>query len=833
MAVKCPKCGTENPSDSKYCKECSTPFPLSKDIPAQTKTIVTPIPKITKGITFAGRYEIIEELGRGGMGVVYKAHDSKLKRTVALKFLPPELTHIPDVKERFMHEAQAAAALDHPNICTVYEFDEAEEKTFISMAYIEGQSLKKKIESGPLDLDESLNLAIQTAEGLQEAHKKGVVHRDIKSANIMVDKRDQAKIMDFGLARVTGGTLVTKEGTTMGTIAYMSPEQARGEKVDNRTDIWSLGVVLYEIISGQLPFKGEHDQSVMYSILNEEPGPITHLRSDIPMAIDQIVGKALEKDPNTRYQHVEELIDDLRSISEGIEPEGIRVRLRKAKLLRRKKAFLYAGIGGFLVIMTVIALSLFTGRTEAIDAIAVLPLENLSGDPDQEYFSNGITAALINELAKISALRVISHQSVMRYKGSERPLPEIAQELDVDAVVEASIFIVGGRVQIRARLIQVPTEQNLWADSYEREMSDILALQSDVARAIAKEIKIAVTPEEETLLASTREVNPETYKAYLRGMFYLNTYTPEGIEKGLGYLHEAVEKDPADPLAYAGLALGYCIIAHSPSPPPYALPRARTAVLRGLELDENLAEVHLASALIKLHSDWDRAGAEQAYQRALELNPNLALAHAQYGWYLDIDGHVDEALAELNRAQKLDPLAPIYPAWQGIMYFWEGEYDKAIEEALKSLELDPDFPVGLSALGFGYAAKGMYEEAIAAHHKTGEINPDFGWGLGQTYALAGRREEALEVAAELESHLKVWDTFGLAEIYTALGEKDEAFRWLEAAFEQRHPYIQWLRRDGNFDPLRDDPRYNDLAQRMNLPDSGMNSKTKKARKPKP
>jgi len=452
-----------------------------------------------------------------------------------------------------------------------------------------------------------------------------------------------------------------------------------------------------------------------------------------------------------------------------------------------------------------------------MDSIAVLPLENLSGDPDQEYLSDGITDALINELAKISALRVISRQSVMLYKGSEKPLPEIARELDVDAVVEASVQTVGGRVQIRARLIQVPTEKNLWADSYEREMSDILALQSDVARAIAKEIKIAVTPEEETLLASTREVNPETYELYLKGMYHLNKYTPEGIEKGLGYLHEAVEKDPADPLAYAGLALGYCIIAHSPSPPPYALPRARTAVLRGLELDENLAEVHLASALIKLHADWDRAGAEQAYQRALELNPNLALAHAQYGWYLDIDGHVDEALAELNRAQKLDPLAPIYPAWQGIMYFWEGEYDKAIEEALKSLELDPDFPVGLSALGFGYAAKGMYEEAIAAHHKAGEINPDWKWGLGQTYALAGRREEALEVAAELESQPKVWDTFGLAEIYTALGEKDEAFRWLEAAFEQRHPYIQWLRRDGSFDSLRDDPRYNDLAQRMNLP----------------
>jgi TolB-like protein len=604
----------------------------------------------------------------------------------------------------------------------------------------------------------------------------------------------------------------------MGTIAYMSPEQARGEEVNHRTDIWSLGVVLYEMISGQLPFKGEHDQSVMYSILNEEPEPITNLTSDIPMAIEQIVGKALEKKPDERYQHTEELLEDLRSISEGIEPEGIRARLWKAKLLRRKKAFLYAGIAGFLVIMTVIALSLFTGRAKAIDSIAVLPFENLSGDPDQEYFSDGITDALINELAKISALRVISRQSVMRYKGSEKPLPEIARELNVDVVVEASVQTVGGRVQIRAQLIQLPTEQNLWADSYEREMSDILVLQSDVARAIVKEIKIAVMPEEETLLASTREVNPETYEAYLRGMFYLNKYTPEGIEKGLGYLHEAVEKDPADPLAYAGLALGYNIIAHTPSPPPYALPRARTAALRALELDENLAEAHLALAMIKIYSDWDRTGAEQAFQRALELNSSLPLAHAHYGWYLAINGHVDEVLAELYLAQELDPLAPIYPAWQGWMFFWEGEYDKAIEEALKSLELDADFPIGLYVLGCCYAAKGMYEEAIVVHHKVGEINPDFRWGLGQTYALAGRKDEALEVATELENQPKVWNTWCLAEIYTALGEKDEAFRWLEAAFEQRHPYIQWLRRDGSFDPLRDDPRYNDLAQRMNLPD---------------
>ncbi|MFQ6066800.1 MAG: protein kinase [bacterium] len=378
MAIKCPKCYSDNPPDSKYCKECATPFPTAEEIPlSHTKTLQTPVKDLIKGTTFAGRYQIIQELGRGGMGVVYKAQDTKLKRTVALKFLPPELTHISEVKDRFMREAQAAAALDHPHICTVYEFDEAEDKTFISMAYIEGQSLKKKIESGPLELDEALRIATQVAEGLQEAHKKGVVHRDIKSANIMVTDKGQAKIMDFGLARAPGRTLITKEGMTMGTIAYMSPQQARGEEVDHRTDIWSLGVVLYEMFTGQRPFKGEHDQAVVYSILKEKPKPITDLKAEIPMAIEQVVGKALEKNPDDRYQQIEDLLDDLRSISEGIVPEGVRARLRKIKILKRKRAILYAGIAGLLIIMTVIALSLFTGRTEAIDSVAVLPLENL------------------------------------------------------------------------------------------------------------------------------------------------------------------------------------------------------------------------------------------------------------------------------------------------------------------------------------------------------------------------------------------------------------------------------------------------------------------------
>ncbi len=426
------------------------------------------------------------------MGVVYKAEDTKLKRTVALKFLPPELTHIPDVKERFMREAQAAAALDHPHICTVYEFDEAEEKAFISMAYIEGQSLRKKIESGPLELDEALRIATQVAEGLQVAYKKGVVHRDIKSANIMVTEDNQAKIMDFGLARMSGGTLITQEGMTMGTIAYMSPEQARGEEVDFRTDIWSFGVVLYEMFGGQLPFKGEQDQAVVYSILNKKPRPITDLRSEIPISIGQVVAKALEKNPDERYQQIDELLDDLKSISAGIVPEEIKVRLRKAKLHRRKRTILYACAAGVVIAMVVTALSLFMGgRAEAIDSIAVLPFENLTGDTNQEYFVDGATDELIGQLAKIGALRVISRTSVMQYKGVDKPLSEIARELNVDAVVEGTVYQTGESVRIRVQLIDVlPEEQNLWADTYDRPMTDVLIMYSEMASAIADKTQV-------------------------------------------------------------------------------------------------------------------------------------------------------------------------------------------------------------------------------------------------------------------------------------------------------------------------------------------------------
>ncbi len=824
MGIKCPKCKTENTSDSEFCKKCATPLAPSKEIPV-TKTLETPIQELVGGTTFVGRYQIIEELGRGGMGIVYKAQDTKLRRTVALKFLPPELTHISEVKERFIREAQAAAALDHPHICTVFEFDEAEEKTFISMAYIEGQSLKKKIESAPLELDETLRIATQVAEGLQEAHNRGVVHRDIKSANIMVTEKGQAKIMDFGLARVTGGTLVTKEGMTMGTVAYMSPEQARGEEVNQRTDIWSLGVVLYEMFSGQLPFKGEHDQAVVYSILNMKPKSITDLRAEIPMSIDQVLCKALEKNPDERYQHVEELIDDLKSISEGIVPEGVKARLRKAKLLRRKKAILYAGIAGLLIIMTVIALSLFTGRAEAIDSIAVLPLENLTGDTGQEYFVDGVTDELIGQLAQISALRVISRRSVMQYKGSDKPLPEIARELNVDAVVEGTIHQVGESVRIRVQLIDaLPEEQNLWAQSYDRPMTDVLVMYSEMAKAISQEIDVKLTPEEEIRLASARQVNPQAYDAYLKGQFHWGKLTPGDMELAMKYFELARKEDPKFALAYGGIAQVWATYAlFGLMPPDEVAPKAIAAAKRALELDNTLAEVHYVLAVIRTWLEWDWEGAEKSFQRAIEFNPNYPDVRAYYSHFLIIMHRPEEAMVQIERTMELDPFNPLFQSLYGAGLMFMRRYDEAIEQFQKALKIVPNHGVALDMLSLVLHQKRMYEKSL---EKKKAYYTAMGFEEG-VKALTRGYEKAGYTGA-MNSAAEVWEKLSnvtyvlpwlIAELYAYAGNKDKTMDWLEKGVEAHDPNMTYLGVMPHLvDLLGDGPRFQDLLRRMNLPE---------------
>jgi len=822
MGIKCPNCQSYNPETATFCADCGTKITSPKDI-GVTKTLITPTEKLQKGSTVAGRYQLIEELGRGGMGVVYKAEDTKLKRTVALKFLPPELTHIPDVKDRFMREAQAAAALDHPNICTVYEFDEAEEKTFISMAYVEGQSLRKKLESGPLELDEALRIALQAAEGLQIAHKKGVVHRDIKSSNIMVDDRNQAKIMDFGLARMTGGTLLTQEGTAMGTIAYMSPEQAQGEEVDHRTDIWSFGVVLYEMFGGQLPFMGEHDQAVVYSILNKKPKPLAELRSEIPVPIGQVVDKALEKNPDKRYQQIDELLDDLNSISAGIVPEEIKARLRKAKLLKRKRSILYAGAVGLVVVIAVLALTLFTGPAKAIESIAVLPLENLTGDEEQQYVVDSVTDELIGKLQQISGLkRVISRTSVMRYKETEKSLSDIARELNVDAIVEGTVYQVRDSIRVRFQLTEArPEEQNLWSETYERPMRDVLMMYSEVATVIASEIKIGLTQEEETRFADARQVNPESYDAYLNGLAHLDKGTREGLKIALQYFDLALEIDPNNALAHLGIT-GVWGIRYQAGmvPRQEAMPLITTPIEKALELDNTLADAHAALANHRCWREWDWEGAEREYQQALRLNPNLAGAHAGYSHLLCFMGRKEEALPHIELALELDPLSPGSHNLYGFVLAYNRRYDDAIAAYRTAFEIEPSYMFGLGMLADTLGLVGMYDEQLAIYRKMYANDAELTAALEDGFEKAGNKG-AFRAVADLmaERYGKPGKSERAQEIgiwYQHAGDYDLTIDWFEKAYEDHDPNLPYIS-SPYADSLRSYPRFQDLLRKMNLP----------------
>jgi TolB-like protein/predicted Ser/Thr protein kinase len=821
MSVKCPKCQHENPDDTLYCGKCAEPLKSTEDI-FMTKTLITPVEVMQKGSPIAGRYQILEELGRGGMGVVYKAEDTKLKRTVALKFLPPELTHIPDVKERFMREAQAAAALDHPNICTVYEFDEAEEKTYISMAYIEGQSLKKKIKSDPLELEEALRIATQVAEGMQIAHKKGIIHRDIKSANIMVTEDNQAKIMDFGLARMTGTTLLTQEGAAMGTIAYMSPEQARGKEVDHRTDIWSFGVVLYEMLTGELPFKGEHEQAVVYSIRKDKPKPITEVNTEIPQSIEQVVEKALEKDADKRYQQVDELLDDLKSISAGIVPEEIKARLRKAKLLKRKRSILYASGVGLAIVIVVLALTLFTGRAEAIDSIAVLPLENLTGDTEKEFFVDVATEELISKLGQISGLRrVISRTTAMKYKETDKILSEIARELNVDVVVEGSVQQAGDRVRIQVRLIDaLPEEQNLWGQTYERAMSDVLVMYGEMARAIAEKAQINLTADELMRLTSVRQVNPEAYNALLMGMQKASLLTPQAFEIALEYYELALEIDPT--YAEAHLAVGMNWLFRNQlgyTMPREGGPKAKAAVLKALELDSTLGEGHAALAWINFLYEWDWAGAEAEWKRAIELNPNSGdSVYAQFLWVIK---RPEEAMAQMERTLQLAPLDEMVQLHHAFLLQSAGRDDEVIVQVRKLLRTSPHNPMLHNMLSVALMRKAIYEESLAemkaSYSSIGDHEVEE--ALTQGYTQSGYRG-AMRSAADLlaaRARKTYVNSFEVACLYAIAGENDKAFEWLEKSLEERSPHMPYVDAYVELEPLRSNPRFQELLRKMNLP----------------
>jgi serine/threonine-protein kinase len=744
-----------------------------------------------KDSLIAGKYRIVEEIGRGGMGVVYKAEDIKLRRMVALKFLPHQWISDPDARERFIQEARAASALDHPNICNIYEIGEAEDdRMYIAMAYYEGESLRDKIKRGPLAPEEALGLAIQAATGMAKAHQKGIVHRDIKPANMLITTDGVVKVVDFGLAKLAGQVKLTREGTTVGTVAYMSPEQAKGEAVDQRTDIWSLGVVLYEMLSAVLPFKGDYEQTLIHSILQQEPERLGKLRKDLPAGLENIVFKALSKNPADRYQSMDELLEDLQSVAEGLKPARAASMIFRGRVLGLKKVHAYPAIAAILILAIVAWFLIFPKRGQAFDSVAVLPIENMTGDPGKEYWVDGATDELIGQLAQIGSLRVISRTSVMKYKAMKKPVPEIARELKVKAVVEGSVHRIGDTVRIRVELIEAfPEERNIWTQTYDRAMTDVLVMYSEMARAIAGRMQVKLAPQEETRLAAARQVNPEAYEAYLQGQFHWYKLTRPDLDIALQYFESALAKDPNYAQAYVGIAsvwVGRQQQGFVPS--SEAAPKAKAAAAKALELDGMLAEVHYTLGGIKTWTDWDWGGGEAEYRQAIELNPNLPGPRASLSHLLNILKHPEEAMTQIQRALELDPLNALFRGHYAMDLMYARRYDDAIAVIRDTLKTSPNDLIALSTLRSAYHMKQMYPEAL---QRTAET-------------LAARSRTA---------YVPAWQ---IGTLYTRAGMKDEALEWLEKAYQAHDPNMPYISVDPIFDILRDDPRFKDLLRRMNL-----------------
>ena len=780
-----------------------------------------------------GHYRILEKIGSGGMGEVYRARDEQLGREVALKVLPAQLLADDSARKLLIREARTASALNHPNICTIHDVGETDGRNFIVMEYVRGRPLSEQIGEGGLPAEKVIRYGEQIADGLAHAHEHGVIHRDLKTSNIMITPEARAKVLDFGLAKrhaIEGMTEQTHsqdsrvdEGAGVGTMHYTAPEVLRGEPADARSDIWALGVVLYEMTAGKRPFHGKTAYELSSHILHEQP---KELPPTVPPILRGVIEKCLTKSPAERYQHASEVRAALGTL--GIETptpkSSVRAVAEATSRLRDRRRLFILG-GAFCVVLLLIAGWRFVpstwkpGSSSAgpIHSLAVLPLENLSRDPAEEYFADGMTEELTTQLAQISALRVISRTSVMQYKDAKKSLPEVAKELHVEAVVEGSVMRSGDRVRITAQLIQASTDKHLWAKSYEGDARDVLGLQQQVAHAIADEVKVQLTPQEQTRLSSSRPpVDPAAHEAYLKGS-YLNKGTGAQQRKAKEYFEEAIRIDPNYAPAYAGLADYYWSTLDLR--PRDSMPKAKENALKALELDPDLTQAHTDLAAIRFYGDWDWAGAEKEFRRALELNPGDAESHRAYSSFLVALGRTAEALAESRKAQDLDPLSISTQVTAGFVLYFARQYGEAIDQCRKVLDLDPNAAGAYDCLGSSYLAKGMYEQAITASQKASNLSGDDPprlVGLGRAFAMAGRKPDAINVLGQLRrdsSHTYV-PPYYFATIYAALGQSDEAFKWLENAVNERDLYLLWLKVDSAVDPLRRDPRFEELSTRI-------------------
>jgi serine/threonine protein kinase/Tfp pilus assembly protein PilF len=766
-------------------------------------------------------YRILEKLGEGGMGIVYKAEDTKLKRTVALKFLPPGLTRDPQAKERFLHEAQAAAALEHQHICNIYEIDETEDQIFIVMSCFEGQTLKEKIESGPLKIDEALKIAVQAAEGLQAAHEKGIVHRDIKSENIMMNEKSQVKIMDFGLAKLKGQTKITKEGSTLGTAAYMSPEQAQGADVDHRTDIWSLGVVLYEMITGQLPFKGEYEQAIMYSIMNEESEPVTALRTGVPMELERIVNKTLAKDPSERYQGTADLLVDLKKLKRDSDPGMLSTEYKtKKSTVKPMRRFLIPGSILLTVLIIVSGFFIFKRNREAskpddvVDSIAVLSFENLTGDSMLDYLSDGIAQGISNRLSQLSQLKkVINSSSLRKYKRKNFDARTIAKEVNVKSLISGSMALLEDKVVVNFQIVNGRDSSILWGDKLFCQKASVYEIEELITKEIVKKLGVRLNKNEKNRTTKRYTENVEAYNLYKKGRYFWNKRTEEGLNKAIEYFERAAKKDRNYSLAYTGLADCYNLLPwYGDWEPGESYLKAMYYAGKAVELDYSLAEAHTSIGAIKMHYDWDCETAEEEFKLAIKNNPNYATAHHWYGGLLAQLKQFDKAIVEIKRALELDPLSLIINLNYGDYLYYMRKYDKAVEQYKKTLEIDPNFKLANEWLGKTYLKKGMLEEAILEYKKA--ESPD----LVYAYFISGKKDKALAKYEEWikKSKLTRTDPVKLAIVHLGVGNIDLALEALEIAYQGRYPRLLDFISDPFSDILRTNQKFKELVKKMGL-----------------
>ena len=786
----------------------------------------TPTPPLQLIGQTISHYRIVEHLGGGGMGIVYKAEDTRLKRLVALKFLLPGLTHDDD-RDRFIQEAQAASALDHTNIAVVHEIDKTEDgRLFIVMAFYEGETLKKKIARGPLPVEEALDYAVQMAQGLAKAHEADIVHRDVKPANVMITDQGQVKLVDFGLAKMVG-TERTQTGMTLGTVAYMSPEQTRGEAVDRRTDLWSLGVVLYEMLTGQRPFKGDHAETIIHAIRHDEPGPIKALRPKVPETLAQVIETLLEKKPEARYEQASDVVATLEAIRQ--DPTTA-VRMPAARLVpKRRRGFVYAALAVVAVIVGGLALfwpgepdAPAEGEERTRQSIAVLPFENMSADPEQEQFSYGLAYDLINALTKIKTLRVAAFSSTFSDVLKGKDVREIGQQLNVETILTGSVRKSGNRLRITAQLVNVADGFHLWSQQYELMMGDVFAIQDEITLAIVEKMEVELLSEEQLALEKRYTEDLEAYNLYLKGRHFWLKRTPDDLQRSIMYFEQAIERDPGYALAYAALADAYNALAA----PPFAVltaeeayPQARAAAQKALDLDDTLGEAHAALGQIYLEGDWDWARAEQAFKRAIALNPSYAGGHMVYALLLMHHRRHNEARAELDKAVALDPLSPSINALSGLQHYYARRYDRAIEVFKQTIEIVPDFWMPYSWSGMAYLSKGMYPEAITSLEHAMTLPESF-WetvpDLVMAYAQSGELEKAEALLHEMEVRAQTehFPPYAFAMAYVGLGRLDEAFAWFDRALQERDNNLQWINVNQLFDSIRDDPRFIDLLRRI-------------------